>query len=70
MAKRWITRKQDFGESERIEVFLNAIEQECRRHGLSIAHEDSHGAFEIVEFNEPDLEWLRGAKDSSTKSDG
>ena len=40
-------------------AFLDAIERVCREHGLSISHEDQHGAFQVVPFNEDDLEWLR-----------
>lgn len=44
-----------------IQDFINAIEQVCREHGLTIGHEDQHGAFLIRQFSEADIEWLRDA---------
>lgn len=36
----------------RIDAFLDEIDQVCQRHGLAISHEDGHGAFEIVDYDE------------------
>lgn len=47
-----------------IEVFLDEIEAVCRKHGMSISHEDGEGNFEITEFSETNLAWLRFAIDS------
>jgi len=47
MRKRWSVRKSDNFEVEDIEKFLEAIEAVCRKHGLSISHEDGHGGFQI-----------------------
>ena len=30
----------------------------CIKYGLSISHEDCHGAFVIDDYNEDDMEWL------------
>jgi hypothetical protein len=46
----------------RAEAFLDDLEIVCRKHGLSIGHEDGHGAFQIWEFNESDIRWLRDAQ--------
>lgn len=59
----------------RIEAFLDEIEQVCRKHGMTISHEDHHGSFEIDCFDggtfdghanigEFNIAWLRAAFDS------
>jgi len=45
----------------KVEEFLDAIEEVCRKFGYSISHEDGHGAFEIAPFDEYKLTWLRQA---------
>lgn len=49
-----------------IAAFLDDIEAVCRKHGMSIEHQDGHGAFEIWEFNQDAIEWLRAADDCRT----
>lgn len=44
-----------------MEDFLNDIESVCKKHGLSISHEDYHGAFLIEKYSEENIEWLLGA---------
>jgi hypothetical protein len=50
-----------------IDKFIEEIEEVCRRHGFSIAHEDNHGAFEIQKFNERAVQWLRAAHDDTER---
>lgn len=42
-------------------AFLDEIEAVCRRHNLSIAHEDREGGFEIEPFSDDNMDWLREA---------
>ena len=42
-------------------AFLDEIEAVCRRHNLSIAHEDREGGFEIEPFSTDNMAWLREA---------
>lgn len=42
--------------------FLIEAEEMCRAHGLSIAHEDDHGAFLVVPFDEAWMSVLREAR--------
>lgn len=44
-------------------AFLEDIESICRKHGLSIGHQDSGGAFTIHRFDEEKLNWLMEARD-------
>ena len=47
--------------------FLEDINEVCKKHNLSISHEDYHGGFIIEEYDEHNIEWLfdatKGYKD-------
>lgn len=45
----------------KVEQFLNDIEAVCKKHELSIAHEDIGGAFIIAEYSDTNMRWLREA---------
>lgn len=47
-----------------MEDFLNDVESVCKKYGLSISHEDYHGAFLIEEYSKENIEWLFGASKS------
>lgn len=47
----------------RVEAFLDAIVAVYRKHGMSLSHEDTHGAFKIERDSAENEEWLRGAGD-------
>lgn len=44
-----------------IQDFFDAIDIICKEHKLSISHEDGHGAFEIEEYDEFNIKWLKNA---------
>lgn len=44
-----------------VDAFLADIEAVFRKHGMSISHQDGHGAFEIEPLSEHNIEWLRAA---------
>ena len=50
-------------ENPKIDAFLAEIAEVSKKHGLSIAHEDAHGNFEIEKFNMKNIEWLNDASD-------
>jgi hypothetical protein len=45
----------------KIEAFLDEYEALCRKHGLSLSHEDGHGGFEIEVFDKHNIDWVRQA---------
>lgn len=49
--------------NESINAFLNEIAEVCKKHGLSIGHEDRHGGFEIEPYDEENIKWLMAAAD-------
>jgi hypothetical protein len=61
--KRWNRHAADSLEAHDIDAFLDEIEAVCRKHGLSIGHEERTYAFEIEEFSESDMNWLKLAQD-------
>lgn len=38
-----------------------------RKHGVSIGHEDNHGAFIIRDFCESDVRWIENATNDATE---
>lgn len=65
--ERW-NHKSDRVENPKIDAFLAEIEQVCKRHRMSIAHEDSHGGFIIEPFDAKNIEWLNEATDATESS--
>ena len=47
---------------EDMKKFLEDIDEVCKKHNLSISHEDYMGAFLIEEYNKDNIEWLFNAK--------
>lgn len=47
--------------SDKVKAFLSEIEEVCKRHGLSISHEDGHGSFIIEKFDPYNISWLNDA---------
>ncbi len=59
--KRWCSRlKQDI-ESEKVDAFLKEILEIYEKHGLSISHEDGHGAFIIDQDSVNNRDWIMEA---------
>jgi len=63
--KRWNGRKAQYVENRAIDAFIEELLAVCRKHGLCIAHEDSHGAFIIENLKETRVNWLRAAHDET-----
>lgn len=41
--------------------FLEDIDLVCKKYNLSISHSDHHGSFEIEEYEDQNIEWLKDA---------
>lgn len=54
---------KSWNEADKAKAFLEDIVAVCRKHSMSLGHEDGHGLFlvhpEVSEFH---LEWLRSAR--------
>lgn len=57
--KRWNGR--EFVELPNVDSFIEEIISVCKKHNLSISHEDGHGAFEIEPYSKENVDWLRQA---------
>jgi hypothetical protein len=40
----------------------------CKKHGISISHEDDHGGFVIEPWSEENADWLRQADDRTKRN--
>jgi hypothetical protein len=62
MTMRWNAAKGKEEESAKVDAFLNEVKQVCMRHGLTLEHEDGHGAFEVETCTkESDTDWFMAA---------
>lgn len=61
--KRWHAKLGSTGEQEfpAVDAFIEDVIAVYRKHGLTIAHEDGHGAFIIEGLDEHNERWLRDA---------
>lgn len=66
--KRWSTSARNFVHNARIDAFLDEVVAVCRKHGMSISHEDGAGAFVIIPFSENAVAWLEAATDDTTRT--
>lgn len=46
---------------DQVNGFLTEIEAICRKYGLSISHEDCQGSFQITNYSEDLLDWIKKA---------
>ena len=67
--KRWNTKHNKNLKNEDIDDFLEDIVEVCKRHKLTISHEDAHGAFKIESFNKYNIAWIKNAFDSTEDSE-
>jgi hypothetical protein len=55
------TRHRGDERSGAVKSFLSEVEQLSRKHNLSLAHEDQHGAFEVYTYDDNYARWLADA---------
>ncbi len=65
--KRWNTKLGKEISTPVIDAFLSEIVEVCKKHKLSLSHEDRHGAFKVIEYCEENTYWLLAAHDSTSK---
>ncbi|WP_143322932.1 hypothetical protein [Clostridium sp. HBUAS56010] len=58
----WDNIKDEFVDIPKdMESFINEIELVCKKHNLSISHEDGHGSFIIERYDQKNIDWLKDA---------
>ena len=65
--KRWNVKLKKEVENVSIDNFLKEIGKICKKYNFSIGHEDCHGGFQVVKYNERYEKWLLGASDNVDK---
>jgi len=63
--KRWNSKKGDTIENAKIDNFLKEIISLYEKYQLGLSHEDSYGAFLVVNLDQADPEWLLNANDNT-----
>ncbi len=61
MVKHWDRDKNGWVERQDVDAFVEEIISVCRKHNMSIGHEDHQGAFLIEPFNQRCINWLQAA---------
>ena len=61
--KRWNGKTHI--ENPKVDVFLNDLIDVCKEHNLSLSHEDLHGAFQVVPYDDSFKAWLEQAMDKT-----
>ena len=59
MTERYCVKLKKYIEDSKVDSFLNEIVDVCKKHGLSISHEDGHGAFMVVPLSPHCVEWIK-----------
>lgn len=60
--KRYNEATGEYDEGSPADAFIAELQEVCRKHRLSLAHEDTQGAFVVEEMaDEDDLKWLGNA---------
>jgi hypothetical protein len=62
---RWSSRKGEEVWNPKVNSFIEDVLAVCRKHGLSISHEDRYGAFTVEYFDQKLADWLQAAHDET-----
>jgi hypothetical protein len=61
--KRWDKESSREVEDPAVDAFLTEVVAVCKKHGMSIGHQDSHGAFQVYKrAHRKVLRWLMDAE--------
>lgn len=63
--ERWNESLHTNAENPKVDAFLQEIAEVCKRHDMSIGHEDGHGAFIVEPYCPGNIEWLMCAHDDT-----
>ena len=61
-------RAGEYREVPEVEAFLNELEAVCKRHGMGISHEDGHGSFLVVDYDDDQLGGAEDAREAMRMS--
>jgi len=55
---RWDIINAKDVDNENVDLFIEDIKKVYLKHGLTISHEDEHGAFIIENYNDENIRWI------------
>lgn len=61
---RYVLSCNKVGENDAIDAFLGDLAEVCKKHQMSLSHEDTHGSFQVCEYDEGISEWMMDADDA------
>lgn len=64
--ERYNRNTKTSAENPKVEKFINELIAVCKKHGLSLSHEDDQGSFVVEPYSDSNIEWLN---DASTNLD-
>jgi len=50
-------------QSENVKEFIKDIIAIYKLHGMSLSHEDTQGAFKVVDLTDENINWIKAARD-------
>lgn len=63
--ERYSRKQSKSVNNKAIDEFIEEVLSVCRKHGLSIGHEDSQGSFIILNYDEVFSQWFQAADDDT-----
>lgn len=69
LRQRWIERLGKHDTNKKVDEFLLDVIAVCKKHKMSLGHEDGGGCFIVGRCDEFSDEWLMGAYDYTTKKE-
>ena len=68
--ERWNGDRGGNEQMPNVDAFLEEVIEVCKKHRMSIAHEDTHGGFVVRPYTEWITGWFLEASTSGVKSEG
>ena len=66
--QRWVRGSKGLKDIQEVTAYLEDLIAVGRKHGMSLSHEDTQGAFVVMEASEENERWLVEAWDGRDKS--
>lgn len=59
--ERYNRKTKTSAENPKVEKFINELTAVCKKHGFSLSHEDTQGAFIVEPYSDSNIQWLNDA---------
>jgi len=61
--ERWNGKQSKRVVAPDIDAFIEELRILCKKHNITIGHEDGHGAFEFYAYSDDDMDWIQHGHD-------